>query len=184
MWPRFLGSSPSCSRTIIFPILYFRFFKLWKVTHGDTSWFFTFSIRFWNFMSLGQHLLLVFTFYAPWVTFILKHLRFWWLFSLFVCYSLLNFVCYTILSFQHQFELIWMVEFEFLLNPNSNSMGNKFSNALIPCKEWNETLRLMFCSMGFVVSLLWICVCILLKNPIWICLIFRVGNSFLVDFHA
>ena len=124
IWPRFLGSSPSCSCIIIFPILHFRFFNLWQMTHGGTSWFFTFSIPFLHVMSLGQHLLFVFTFFTPWVTFILKHLRFWWLFSLFLCYSLLIFVCYTILSFQHQFELILMVEFEFLLTLNSNSMGN------------------------------------------------------------
>jgi len=103
------------------PFLGFSSFGRWPMeAQADFSRFpFVFDI-----LSLGQHLLLVFTFSAPWVTFTLKHLRFWWLLSLFLCYSLLIFVCCTILSFQHQFELIWMVEFEFLLNPNSNSMGN------------------------------------------------------------
>jgi len=98
------------SQTSIFVV-----FKLWKVTHGGTSYFFTFSTCFWHFMSLGQQLLLVFTFSTLWVTFILKHFRFWWLFSLFFYYPLLIFVCCTILSFQYQFEVIWTVELQILL---------------------------------------------------------------------
>jgi len=44
--------------------------------------FFTFSIRFSRFMSLGQHIELVLTFSTIWVTFILKYSHFWLLFLL------------------------------------------------------------------------------------------------------
>jgi len=36
--------------------------------------------RFSRFMSLGQHIEVVLTFSTVWVTFILKHFRFWLLF--------------------------------------------------------------------------------------------------------
>jgi len=46
------------------------------VTHGGTSEFFTFSISFSRFMSLGQHIEVVLTFSTIWVTFILKYSHF------------------------------------------------------------------------------------------------------------
>jgi len=47
-----------------------------SLLHSLQPPFFTFSTCFWHFMSLGQHLLLVFMFSTPWVTFILKHFHF------------------------------------------------------------------------------------------------------------
>jgi len=80
---------------------------------------------FFTFYESWQQPLFVFTFSAPWVTFILKDLRsFSVLFSFIHYFSLLIFVCCTILSILHQFEIFWMVESQFLLNPNSNCMGN------------------------------------------------------------
>jgi len=77
------SSSSPLSKTSIFVVL-----KLWKVTNGGTHEFFTFSIGFSRFMSLGQHIEVVLTFSTVWVTFILKHCRFWWLFLLFFSYPL------------------------------------------------------------------------------------------------
>jgi len=76
-------SSSPLSKTPIFVVL-----KHWKVTHGGTHEFFTFSIGFSRFMSLGHHIEVVLTFSTIWVTFILKHFRFWWLFLLFFYYPL------------------------------------------------------------------------------------------------
>jgi len=86
-------SSSAFSQTSIFV-----FFKLWKVTHGSRSEFFTFSIGFSRFISLGQHIEVVLMFSTVWVTFILKYSHFLLLFSLLPLSFLAHF------RFLHQFR--------------------------------------------------------------------------------
>jgi len=42
----------------------------------------------------------------------------------------------------------------------------------------------MFCLVGFVISSLWICVCVLIEEPNLVLLNFQSGKFVLVDFHA
>jgi len=110
MGPRELGlfsmHQPHTSYSLFSPTSIFDVYKLWKVTHGGTSYFFTLSTGFLTFYeSWTVAIACIHVFYTLGNIYIEA---FSFLVAIFVILllSLAHFRLLPILSFQHQFEVI------------------------------------------------------------------------------